>query len=165
MARRIKVRKPTAREMVWLEMLLEGNNPSQVHRRAETILYYGLGLNARPIADALRVHPNTTYADLQAFAGAGLGCVHPLPVGGAPRRITPQQQEKIWRWAECAPRELGLLDPRWTLANFRKFLVKRVRGLKRISLEHLRRVLKKRTFASAASSANSSARIRNALPF
>ncbi len=165
MARTLKVRKPTPREMRWLQIRLEGDNSVQVQRRVETIFYYGLGLNARAIADALHVHPNTTYVDLQAFACAGLGCVHPLSVGGAPQRITSQQQEKIWRWAECSPRDLGLLDPRWTLANFREFLVKRRRVLKHISLEHLRRLLKKRTFASVALHANSSVTIRNALLF
>ena len=161
MARTLRVRKPTPCEMRWLQVFLEGDNLPQVQRRAETILFHGLELNACAIATALRVHSNTTYADLQAFAREGLSCVHPLPVGGAPRCITPQQQEKIWHWAECAPCELGLLEPRWTLANFREFLVKRVRVLKRISLEHLRRLLKKRIFASAASSASSSATIRN----
>ncbi len=42
------------------------------------------------------------------------------------------------------PRDLGLPDPRWTLTSFREFLVKRQRVLKRISPEHVRRVLKKR---------------------
>jgi transposase len=91
--------------------------------------------------------------------------VRPLPVGGAPRRISDQQLNAIWQWAECLPRDLGLSDPRWTLTNFREFLVERQHVLKRISLEHLRRVLKKKTFAFVASRANSSASIRNVQPF
>jgi transposase len=159
MARTLKVHKPTPCEMRWLTFL-EGDYPPQVQRRAETILCYGLGSKPAAIADTLHVHVNTTYADLQVFARERLNCLHSVSVGGAPRRITLAQQEKIWHWAEIPPRELGLLDPRWTLANFREFLVKCVHAIKRISLEHLRRVLKKRTFASAASSANSSALIR-----
>jgi transposase len=165
MTRTLTVRKPTRHEMQELELMLEGELSSQVRRRAETILYHGLGLNGRQLADAFHVHPNTVYADLQAFAREGLACVRPLPVGGAPRQISDQQLNAIWDWAEYLPRDLGLPDPRWTLANFREFLVKRQHVLKQISLEHLRRVLKKKIFAFVASNANSLARIRNVPPF
>ena len=111
------------------------------------------------------MHPNTVYADLQAFEREGLACVRPLPVGGTPRRISDQQINAIWHWADCLPRELGLPDPRWTLTNFRAFLVKRQRVLKQISLEHLRRLLKKKAFAFVGSCANSSAMIRSVRPF
>src|SRR5713226_7522856 len=175
MIRILTIRIPTPREMRWLEARLEEENPLRVKRRAEAILYYGLGLDGAAIAKALRVHPNTIYADLQAFAREGLACLHPLSVGGAPNRITAKQLAKLWQWAEGLPRDFGLLDARWTLrlrsgctlASFREFLVKRRRLLKWISLEHLRRLLKKRTFAFAASNANSSAtlRVRNAPSF
>jgi transposase len=143
----------------------EGELSSQAHRRAETILYHGLGLNGRELAEALHVHPNTVYADLQAFEREGLACVRSLSVGGPPRRITDQQLNAIWHWVECLPRDLGLADPRWTLTNFRDFLVNPQHLLKQISLEHLRRQLKKKTFAFAGSCANSSASIRNAPSF
>lgn len=165
MTRTLTVRKPTRREIHELERLLEGELSSQARRRAETILYHGLGLNGQQLAEALHVHPNTVYADLQAFEREGLACVCPLPVGGAPRRISDQQLKAIWHWAECLPRDLGLPDPRWTLMNFREFLVQRQHMLKRISLEHLRRVLKKKIFAFVGSRANSPASIRNAQPF
>ncbi len=165
MTRTLTIRKPTRRERQELERILEGELSFQTRRRAETILYYGLGWNGQQLADALHVHPNTIYADLHAFEREGLACVRPLPVGGAPRRISDQQLKAIWQWAECLPRDQGLSDPRWTLTNFREFLVKRQHVLKHISLEHLRRVLKKKIFAFVASPANSLAPIRNAQPF
>jgi transposase len=140
--------------MRWLEVFLEQEHPSEVHRRAQVLLYYGLGFDGTAIAKALRVHPHTIYADLHAFAREGLACLHPLSVGGAPAQITPQQLTALWEWAESLPRDFGLLDARWTLASFREFLVQRRHLLKAISLEHLRRLLKKRTFAFAASNAN-----------
>ncbi len=161
MNRTLKVRKPTAPEMHWLELRLEDGLLPAVQRRAQTILYHGLGLTGRAIAQALQVHFNTVYADLHAFAREGLACVRALAVGGAPQRITAQQRAAIWQWADCSPREFGLLDARWTLASFREFLVKRQRLLTRISLEHLRRLLKKRIFAFGARNANSSATIRS----
>jgi transposase len=165
MTRTLAVRKPTRHEVQELELMLEGELSSQARRRAETILYHGLGLNGRQLAEALHVHPNTVYADLQAFEREGLACVRPLPVGGAPRRISDQQLNAIGHWAESLPRDLGLPDPRWTLTNFRDFLVKRQCVLKRISLEHLRRLLKKKTFTFVGSHANSSALIRSAQSF
>ena len=165
MTRTLTVRKPTQRETLELEHLLESELVPQARRRAETILYHGLGMNGQQLAEALHVHPNTIYADLRAFEREGLACVCPLPMGGTPRRISDQQLNVIWSWAECLPRDLGLPDPRWTLANFREFLVKRQRVLKQISLEHLRRLLNKKIFAFGALRANSSAPIRNAQPF
>ena len=165
MTRTLQIRKPTARVMQQLELILEDELSVQGHRRACAILYYGLGLNGEAIANALHVHPNTIYADLKAFAREGLGCIHSLSHGGAPAQITAQQLAAIWHWADCAPRELGLFDARWTLANLREFLVKRQRVLKKISLEHLRRLLKKRIFAFDAQNANSSVPIRSAQRF
>ncbi len=154
MARSLTIRKPTPREVRRLEVILEEEHPPQVQRRAFAILAYALGFVGAAIARALQVHPRTIYADLRAFSLEGLACLHPLPVGGAPQRITSQQWVQLWQWADCLPREFGLLEARWTLASFREFLVKRQRLLKRISLEHLRRVLKKRAFAFGESSAN-----------
>jgi len=165
MTRALTVRKPTRREIHQLELLLEKELTASARRRAETILYYSLGLNGEQLAAGLHVHPNTVYADLQAFEREGLACVRPLSVGGAPRQISDLQLNAIWYWAECLPRDLGLPDPRWTLTNFREFLVKRQRVLKQISLEHLRRVLKKKRFAFGASPASSSVLIRNVQPF
>jgi len=154
MARLLTVRQPTAREMQLLEAFLEEEHPAQVRRRAHAILYFGLGLDGVTIAQALQVHPNTIYADLQAFAQAGLACLQPLSVGGARPRITSEQLAQIWAWAEARPRDFGLLDARWTLASLQEFIVERQRLLQSISLEHLRRLLKKRTFACGGSNAN-----------
>ncbi len=137
-----------------LETFLEEEHPPQVQRRAHVILYFGLGFDGVTMARALRVHPNTIYADLQAFSREGLACLHPLSGGGAPRRITTEQLTQLWDWAECLPRDLGLVDARWTLASFRGFVVKRQRLLQHLSLEHLRYLLKKRTFAFGGSNAN-----------
>jgi transposase len=154
MTRRLTIRQPTVREMRLLEAFFEEEHLPPVRRRAHAILYSGLGFDGAAMAKARRVHPRTIYADLQAFAREGLACLHPLPVGGAPKRITPQQLAHLWQWAEGWPRDFGLLEARWTLASFREFLVKRRRLLTWISLEHLRRLLKKRPFAFGGSNAN-----------
>jgi hypothetical protein len=55
MTRILTIRKPTPCEMRWLEAQLEEENPLPVRRRAEAILYYGLGLDGAAIAKALQV--------------------------------------------------------------------------------------------------------------
>jgi transposase len=154
MARPLTVRKPTVGEVERLELFLAEEHPSALKRRAEALLYYHLGLDGAAIAQALHAHPNTIYADLHAFAAEGLACLQAMPSAGAHPRITPEQCAQLWEWAEALPSDFGLLDARWTLASFRTFVVKRQHLLKRISLEHLRRLLKKRTFAFGGSSAN-----------
>lgn len=165
MARPLKIRKPNAKELRRLEDVLETTTDSQIQRRAEVLLDYAAGLGGLEIAEALHVHSNTVYADLHAFAHQGLACLAPLPKGGAPARITRPQQTEIWRLAECAPGDFGYPEGRWTLARFRNFLIQKRHVVKQISVEHLRRVLKKKTFASGACSANWSVMIRSVEPF
>ncbi len=165
MARTLKTRQPNAKEIRRLEYVLETTTDSQIQRRTEVLLDYALGLNAQDMAEALQVHANTIYADLRAFAQQGLACLAPLPKGGAPAQFTMEQQAEIWRLAECAPGEFGYAEARWSLARFQEFLIKKQRVLKQISVEHLRRVLKKRIFGSDASNANWSAMIHSAVRF
>ncbi len=74
--------------MRWLEVWLEEEHPPQVLRRVRTILYYVLRFDGLDIAKALGAHSHLIDADQQAFARKGPACLHPLPVGGAPARIT-----------------------------------------------------------------------------
>ena len=144
MSRSLTIRQPNAAETRRLQSALEDSPDKHVRRRAEVILFYVAGLNALEIAQTLDVHPNTVYADLHAFDQHGLACLQPSPVGGAPRRLTAKQLSEIWRLAERAPVEFGLPYGRWSLANFRDFLIKKRRLLKQISREHVWRVLKKK---------------------
>ncbi len=154
MTRTLSIRKPTMAERYQLQSVIEYTDDSQIQRRAEALLLYADGLNAIEIAHALKVHVNTIYMDLHAFAQHGLRCLKRLARGGAPARLTLQQQEAIWRWAEREPLEFGLPYGRWSLSNFREFLIEQQRVLKRISRERLRQILKKSRFVFSVSSAN-----------
>jgi transposase len=154
MSRLLKIRKPNATEMRQLRQTLEESTQARLCRWAETVLFYGAGLNALQIAEALTVHANTIYTYLYAFAREGMAFVQHLRRPGAPTRITEAQVDEIARIAEQSPTEFGLPYGRWSLAKLQNYLT-RPRGLlKALSREHLRRVLKKRTFACAMFSAN-----------
>jgi len=108
MTRTLTVRKPTRRESQELELMLEGELSSQARRRAETIVYHALGLSGRQLAEALHVHPNTVYADLQAFEREGLACVRPLPCMCIPILSMPTCKPLSVRdWHACAPYQLA----------------------------------------------------------
>lgn len=165
MSRPLKVRKPNATEMRQLRQMLEESTHARLCRWAEALLFYGAGLNAQLIAEALAVHVNTIYTCLHRFACAGMAFLQRLPRQGAPSRITAVPVDEMARIAEPSPTECGLPYGRWSLAQLQDYLVHQRRLLKAIRREHLRRVLKKRIFTCALFSANSSATIHSAVRF
>jgi len=149
MPRSLNVRKPKTVEIRQLHQLLEGELLVWQRRRVEALLLYAAGHNATDIATFLEVHVHTVYADLHAFGQEGLGSVRQSRCLGAPPRLTAEQRAEITRLADVPPYELGLPYGRWSLAKLRTYLIQH-RVVKRISREHLRRVLQKRGSASAA---------------
>lgn len=154
MSRQLKVRMPSAAEMRQLRQILEKSTNARLCRWAETLLFYGAGLNAQAIAEALAVHVNTIYTCLHRFACAGTAFLQHLPRQGAPTRITMEQIDEIAHIAEQSPTEFGLPYGRWSLAKLQEYVVHQRHLLKAISREHLRRVLKKNIFTCAIFSAN-----------
>lgn len=152
MARSLTTRKPNAAQIRKLHLLLTHDLHPQQRRRAQVLLLYAEGLTAVDIAAALKIHPQTVYQDLRAFEQSGLDSLRPPPTGGAQKQISSQQQADILRLAQLQPVDLGLPHGRWSLTNLQDYLVKK-RIIKRISREHLRRLLKKGASDSSASSA------------
>jgi len=165
MSRLLNVRLPSAAEMRQLRQILETSTNARLCRWAEVLLFYAAGLNAQSIAAGLAVHVNTIYACLHRFAYLGMALFRQARCPGAPARITAAQIEEIARIAEQSPIEFGLPYGRWSLAKLREYLIHQRHLLKAISREHLRRVLKKRTFVFAMFNANSSVTIRNGVQF
>ena len=142
MARSLTTRKPTAAQIRKLHLLLSQDLHPQQRRRAQVLLLYAEGLSAVDIAASLHCHPQTVYQDLRAFAQSGLDSLRPPPRGGTQRQISRQQESEILRLAQLQPVEVGLPFGRWSLTNLQNYLIKK-RIIKRISREHLRRLLKK----------------------
>ena len=67
-------------------------------------------------------------AALHALGMHGVAAVPPVGGGGAPQRITGAQLADMGRLADIPPYELGLPYGRWSLAQFRDYLI-RHRGL------------------------------------
>ena len=165
MSRLQLVRKLNANEMRQLREILEESSNARVCRWAETLLFYGAGLNAPQIAAALAVHINTIYNCLHNFAHTGLAFLQSLRRPGVSSRITEAQLDEIAHIAEQSPTEFGLPYGRWSLAKLREFLIHQRRLFKAISREHLRRLLKKRIFACAMCNASSLVMIHSDVRF
>ena len=136
MSRILSIRKPRWTEARQLQEILETSERPGIRRRAEAVLLYAAGANATDIAEAMEVHPNTIYADLQAFGRHGVAGVRAWGSVGLPPCLT----------------------------KLRDYLVKH-RLLQDISREHLRRVLKKGACGCGGSKKSSSARTHTAEPF
>jgi transposase len=148
--RPLKLRKPNASQLRVVHRLLQEPLRRWQRRRAETLLLFAAGHHATDIARLLEVHVNTTYADLHAFARAGVTSLRQERRVGAPPRLTLAHRRTIWRLADRAPTDFGLPGGRWTLTTLRTYLL-RQRLVPAISREHLRRVLKKGASTCAGS--------------
>jgi len=105
MPRSLKIRKPTATEMRQASKILSATDDPKRQRRADVILLYAAGFNARDIAQAVDAHVNTIYNDLRSFDRCGLKCLDQFNQVGAPARITSELEAEIQRLAEIPPYE------------------------------------------------------------
>lgn len=153
MSRILMVRKPTRAEFRRLNELIEEAPTPRQGRKAHALVLYYTGMNARDIAAALGVHPNTIYADLQAFGQQGWASILEAAPMGAPARLQEAQIQAARRIAETAPVELGEPYGHWSLATLRTYLI-RHHILRHISREHLRQLLKKGASTGGVSNAN-----------
>jgi len=151
MGRRVTVRKPSAAQIRTLEKWLDDSLEGPQERLVQELLLHGDGVVATDIARQLSVHVNTVYADLHAFAQDGLAVVHTRRKRGRPARIGPKEVRQICQLADRPPAEQGLAYGRWSLSSLRDQLIKQ-RVVKRISREHLRRLIKKGACGTAKSS-------------
>ena len=153
MARIVAIRKLTPAEFRRLNELIEEAPTPRQRRKAQAVVLYDTGMNARDIATALGVHPHTIYTDLQVFAQRGLASIQETAPRGAPPRIDVRQAEEVRRIAQMDPIDRGEPYGHWSLATLRTHLI-RHHILRDISREHLRQLLKKGASTGAGSNAN-----------
>jgi transposase len=153
MPRLLMVRKPTPTEFGRLNELIEEAPTPRQRRKAQALVLYYLGMNARDIAIALGAHPNTIYTDLQVFGQRGWASIQEAAPMGAPARLQEAQIREVQRIAQTAPVELGEPYGRWSLTTLRAYLM-RHRVLRKISREHLRQLLKKGASTGGTSNAD-----------
>ncbi len=165
MARPLHFHKPTRAELQALLTILETVTDPIVRQRAEVILWLGMTSVASEVAELMNRHLSTVMYYIRCFHRRRLRWVTDRKKGGPPRRIPLRVQRQIVAMAQHDPTDYGLDYATWSLARLQWFVTKKRKLVKRISREHLRRILKKGGSASGASNARSTRTTRAARPF
>ncbi len=165
MARPLHFHKPTPAELRVLLTILETVTDPIVRQRAEVILWLCVTAIASEVAALMNLHLSTVLYYLRCFHRRRLRWVTDRKKGGSPRRIPRGVERQILAIAEQDPVHFGLDYGTWSLARLQWFVTKKRKLLKRISREHLRRILKKGGFGSGASNARSTRTIPAGPPF
>jgi transposase len=165
MARPLNFHKPTHKELRqllhWLETVID---PS-TRQRLEVIVTLCLTPIATEVAQLLDLHVNTVLAYVRCFNRRRLRWISVHKKGGRAPQIPRRIKRQIVALAQQAPSAFGLPYGTWSLARLQWFVTKKRKLLRRISREHLRRILKKTMYSCVASSANSIPTIRSARSF
>jgi transposase len=155
MARPLHFHKPTPVELRALLTILETATDPIVRQRAEVIIWLGVTSVASEIAELINLHLSTVLYYIRCFHRRRLRWVTDRKKGGPPRLIPLRVQRQILAIAQQDPADYGLDYGTWSLTRLRWFVTRKRKLVKRISREHLRRILKKGGSGSAASNARS----------
>jgi transposase len=165
MSRSLHFHKPTTAESRQLLHWLETMTDPIVRQRIQVIVMLCILPIATEVAQLFNLHLNTVLYYVRCFNHRRLRWITARRKGGPSRQISRRIERRIAALAQQNPTTLGLIYGTWSLARLQWFITKKRKLLRRISREHLRRILKKTTFAYDASSARSVRMILSAKPF
>jgi len=165
MSRSLHFHKPTAAESRQLLHWLETITDPTVRQRIEVIVMLCILPIATEVAQLFNLHLNTVLYYVRCFNHRRLRWITARRKGGPSRRISRRIERRIAAFAQQTPTTLGLIYGTWSWARLQWFVTKKRKLLRRISREHLRRILKKTAFVCGASSARSVPMILSARPF
>lgn len=122
-----------------LEALAQSKR-TEVTRRARVVLARDRGLGEAEVATALGVGRSCVRRWLQRFDRHGILGLQTVRRSSHPLVFTAEVRAAIIRHAQMAPGQLGYPGTRWSLRALRTALI-RQRVVKKISIQHLRRIL------------------------
>jgi transposase len=165
MARPLHFHKPTDTEFRALLALLETATDSQILKRAEVIIWLCVSGIATEVAQLLDLHRVTVLRYVRAFNRQRMRWITHRPKRGPSSRMPKRVEYQIVMIAQHEPAQYGLHYGTWSLARLQWFVTKKRKLLRRISREHLRRILKKTVCSCGALNASSIMRTRVAVRF
>jgi len=122
-----------------LEVLAQSSRP-EVARRARVVLARSRVLSETEVATALGVGRSLVRRWLQRFQRHGILGLQTVRRSSHPLVFTAEVRAAIVGHAQMAPPQLGCMGTHWSLRTLRVALI-RHRVVKRISIQHLRRIL------------------------
>jgi transposase len=165
MSRSLHFQKPTSPELRALIAILESAPHPLILQRAEAILWLCMVGIASEVAEIMNLHLSTILRYVRAFNRRRLHWITERHHGGPPRRISKRLERRIVSIAQHEPADYGLHYGTWSLSRLHWFITKKRKLVRRLSREHLRRLLKKMRCTSDGSSARSTVMIRAAPRF
>ncbi len=165
MSRSLHFHNPTNPELRALLAILESTSNPQILQRAEVIVWLCLISIASEVAEIMNLHLSTILRYVQAFNRGRVRWITEQRKGGPPRRISKRLERQMVSIAQHEPADYGLHYGTWSLSRLQWFITKKRKLVRRISREHLRRLLKKMMCTSDASSARFTVTIRAAPRF
>jgi len=158
MARPLHFHKPTNTELRQLLHGLETIIDPVIRQRIEVIVTLCYTPIATEVAQLFNLHLNTVLDYVRQFNRYRLAGITAHRKGGRSPSIPRRIQQRIVAMAQRPPSDFGLPDGTWSLSRLRWFVTKKRKLLRRISREHIRRILKKTESTCGASSASSRTR-------
>ncbi len=127
MAEPVKVRRLTDEEGRKLQRLVrrgEGKGKTSVvrYRRALVVLASAGGNTVPVIARLVQTSPDRVREVIHNFNQMGMACLDPKWAGGRPRRISPEDEQRIVETATTRPEKLGLPFTHWSLRKLAPYL-------------------------------------------
>jgi len=119
----IRVRTLTDEERTEIERLAHSRTaPARQVERAQIIWQASQDRAVAPIADHLRLNPQTVRDWLKRFNAEGLSGLDDRPRSGKPPTYTPEQAGEVIAAALSDPQELGQPFASWTLDRLAAYL-------------------------------------------
>ena len=165
MSRPLHFHKPSRAELRTLFSLLETATDPIIRQRATAIVWLCITAMATEVAQILNVHLNTVLHYIRGFHRGRLRWVTQRKKGGRPREISRRIERQIVALVQREPTAVGLPHGTWSLSRLQWFVTKKRKWLRKVSREHLRRLLKKTTFTCGASNANFTAKTHAVMRF
>ncbi len=165
MARYLHFYKPTRIELRQLLHWLETITDPVIRQRIEVIVTLCFTPVATEVAQLLNLHRNTILYYVRCFNRQRLRWITTRRKRGRSPRIPRRIKRQIVAIAQRTPSDFGLPYGTWSLARLQWFVTKKRKLLRRISREHLRRVLKKTMCTCVVLSGKSTPTIRVAGSF
>ncbi|MFI5396237.1 MAG: helix-turn-helix domain-containing protein [Candidatus Binatia bacterium] len=122
-----------------LDVLAREARP-EIARRARVVLARSRGLSEVEIASALGIGRSCVRRWLQRFQRHGMLGLQMARRSSRPLVFTTEVRAAIVRHALMDPKQLGIMQPRWSLRSLRSALI-RQRVVRKISIQHLGRIL------------------------
>lgn len=119
------VRELTAAEGQQLSRILKTSTNAVLLRRAQVIAFSGQGMQAKHIAQQLRLHEEYVRELIRRFDGGSFEALRPKPRTGRPRDLEPEEVAQIIEVATMRPKDCGLPLTTWSLRKLAEFLVAR----------------------------------------